>query len=292
MRSEKSLKSVENFDFPRIRPILKWVGGKQQLLPQLIPAVPPHYNKYIEPFLGGGALFFALAPKGAIISDSNPEIINVYRCTANSPEELISLLGTFKTDKETYYLIRSWDLSNKSDIERAARILYLNRLCFNGLYRVNRKGIFNVPYGRYKNPKVCFPNELRIASRLLKSCTICCGDYKEILSIYAEKGDFIFIDPPYLPISKYSDFKRYTPNQFHESDHIELAEKVKALHKKGCHILVTHSNHPLISELYKDFKIHVFQTRRNINKNPELRKGVDVMISIPPTKNNKIGYLQ
>lgn len=291
MRSEKSLKSVENFDFPRVRPILKWAGGKQQLLSQLIPAVPSHYNKYIEPFFGGGALFFALAPNRAIISDSNPEIINVYRCTANYPEKLISILETLKMDKETYYHIRSWDLSDKSDIERAARILYLNRLCFNGLYRVNRKGIFNVPYGDYKNPKVSFPYELQMASRLLKNCTICCEDYKEILSIYAEEGDFIFIDPPYLPISKYSDFKRYTRDQFHESDHVELAEKIKELHKKGCHVLVTHSNHPLISELYKDFKIDVFQTKRNINKNPELRKGEDVVISIPPAKINKNGYL-
>jgi DNA adenine methylase len=274
----------QNFKNPTARPILKWAGGKQQLLSQLIPKTPDTFKKYIEPFFGGGALFFALNPGYAIISDSNPEIINLYQTITSDVDTLIDILKKSNTDKENYYKIRAQDISCLSNIEKAARTIYLNRTCFNGLYRVNKSGQFNVPYGYYKSHKVCHPEELRAASAILKNCEILCGDYKDILKKYAEEGDFIYLDPPYLPISKYSDFKRYTKEQFYEEDHAELANEVRRLHSLGCQVLLTNSNHPLVYDLYDGFGIEVFQTRRNISKNGKNRTGEDVVISIPPSK--------
>ncbi|HLP61375.1 MAG TPA: Dam family site-specific DNA-(adenine-N6)-methyltransferase, partial [Candidatus Deferrimicrobium sp.] len=170
MRSENALSSPdcpEEFENSPTRPILKWAGGKQQLLPRLIPAVPGNYQRYIEPFFGGGALFFALKPHQAIIADANPELINLYKIIAGEVEHLIELLPGFITDKEHYYKLRAIDPAALSDVEKAARTIYLNRTCFNGLYRVNRGGQFNVPYGEHKNPRICFPGELRAASALL-----------------------------------------------------------------------------------------------------------------------------
>ena len=284
MRSEHTLKRLPDIENKKARRILKWAGGKRQLLQHLLPRVPEHYNTYIEPFVGGGALFFALNPNEAIISDSNPELINVYRTAAENVEELIDALKTFKVDKPGYYQVRARDPAKLPDLEKAARTIYLNRLCFNGLYRVNKNGLFNVPYGSHKNPGVCHPEELRAASAILRRSTILCGDYKEVLAVYAKRGDFIYIDPPYLPVSKYADFKRYTKEQFCEEDHFQLAKEVHRLHELGCHVLLTGSNHPLLYELYDGFKIEVFQTRRNINKDAQKRKGEDVIITIPPPR--------
>lgn len=284
MKTGNSLNGALNLENLQTRPILKWAGGKQQLLKELLPKVPREYNKYIEPFFGGGALFFALKPVNAVIADSNPELVNLYNTTAKNVEELIEVLNGFKTDKESYYKMRAVDVAALSDVEKAARTLYLNRTCFNGLYRVNGNGRFNVPYGNYKNPRVCYPEELRAASWLLKQNTIVLGDYKDILLRYAEEGDFVFLDPPYLPISKYSDFKRYTKEQFYEEDHVELANEVKRLHQRGCHVLLTNSNHPTVLELYDGFNIDVFQTRRNISKDGKNRTGEDVVVSVPPRR--------
>lgn len=287
MRVETALASPDCFlklENTPARPILKWAGGKQQLLQRLIPAVPESFNQYIEPFFGGGALFFALRPVKAIISDSNPELINLYKTAADDVEHLIELLPGIKTDREHYYQLRSVDPGALSDVEKAARTIYLNRTCFNGLYRVNRGGQFNVPYGEHRNPRICFPGELRAASALLKRSTIVCADYKDVLHRYAKEGDFIYLDPPYLPVSQYSDFKRYTKEQFYEEDHVELAKEVRRLHELGCHVLLTSSNHPLIYDLYDGFKFEVVQTRRNININGKNRTGEDVIIYVPPLR--------
>lgn len=284
MKTGYGMNGALNLADIQTRPILKWAGGKQQLLKQLLPKVPEQYNKYIEPFIGGGALFFALKPVDAAISDVNPELVNLYRTAAENVEGLIDALKGFNTDKESYYKMRAVDAAALSDVEKAARTLYLNRTCFNGLYRVNGNGRFNVPYGKYKNPKVCHPEELRAASRLLGQSTIVCGDYKDILRRYAEEGDFVYLDPPYLPISRYSDFKRYTKEQFYEEDHKELAKEVTRLHELGCHVLLTSSNHPLVHELYDGFNPEVFQTRRNINKDGKNRTGEDVVVYVPPRR--------
>jgi len=270
--------------FPLPRPILKWAGGKKQLLSSLLPKTPKKYKRYIEPFFGGGALFFALQPDSAIIAESNPELINFYRVISESVDALIQRLYQYKPDKETYYNIRSLDFNKLPPLEAAARTIYLNRLCFNGLYRVNRKGRFNVPYGKHKNPRVCDPDRLKSASEALKNAIIIQGDYKDVLRDHAQAGDYIYLDPPYLPISEYSDFKRYTKEQFYEEDHVELAEEVRRLHELGCYVLLTNSNHQLVYELYSGFEIEVLQTRRNINVKGKKRTGEDVVIYIPPRR--------
>jgi DNA adenine methylase len=264
------------------KPILKWAGGKQQMLDVLLPQVPKQYNRYIEPFFGGGALFFALTPKDAIIADSNPELINLYRVVADNVEELISILKEMKNDESFYYEVRGLDPDLLSPVERAARTIYLNKTCYNGLYRVNRKGQFNVPYGKYKNPKICDEENLRAASNALQGVLIVEGDYKDVLREHARPGDFIFLDPPYLPVGKYSDFKRYTKEQFYEEDHIELAQEVDRLHELGCYVILTNSNHPLVHELYGKYTISVHKTRRNINSDASKRTGEDVMVKVEP----------
>lgn len=270
------------------RPILKWAGGKTQMLDILLNESPKKYNKYIEPFFGGGALFFALHPKKAVISDLNNELINLYKVTAWHVEELIEKLQKMPNDKDYFLKLREIDTENLTSIELAARTIYLNKTCFNGLYRVNKQGKFNVPFGNYKNPTICDTPNLYAASERLQKAEIIHGDYKEVLKNHAEPGDFVFLDPPYLPVSKYSDFKRYTKEQFYEEDHKELANEVKRLHELGCYVLLTNSNHPLVHELYSEFPISVHQTRRNINSNGGKRTGEDVLVKIEPKKIFKV----
>lgn len=277
--SEQAIKKAASI---QAKPILKWAGGKTQMLSELIPKVPASYGRYIEPFFGGGAMFFALQPENAVIADSNPELINMYRQVASNVEDVIKYLRTYENTSEMFYAVRSLEWTALPKAEAAARTIYLNRTCFNGLYRVNKQGRFNVPFGRYKNPKICDEEGLRAASEVLKKAEILCGDYILVLEHYAQPGDFVFLDPPYLPISEYSDFKRYTKEQFYEEDHIELAKMVMTLHERGCHIILTNSNHPLVHELYAPFTIEVIQTKRHISCNGSTRKGEDVIVTIPP----------
>lgn len=264
------------------KPILKWAGGKTQMLNELLPKVPTSYGRYIEPFFGGGAMFFALQPENAIIADSNPELINMYRQVTDHVDEVISYLERYENTSEMFYSVRGQDWLSLPKAEAAARTIFLNKTCFNGLYRVNKKGQFNVPYGKYKNPKICDREGLYAASESLKKAEIVCGDYFLVLEHYAQPGDLVFLDPPYLPISEYSDFKRYTKEQFYEEDHIELAKMVMRLHDRGCHVILTNSNHPLVHELYAPFTIDVIHTKRHISCNSNARKGEDVIVTIPP----------
>lgn len=265
-----------------VKPILKWAGGKTQMLGDLLPKVPKSYGRYIEPFFGGGAMFFALQPENAIIADSNPELINMYRQVAENVDEVISCLKKYENSSEMFYAVREQDWMCLSKSEAAARTIFLNRTCFNGLYRVNKQGKFNVPYGKYANPRICDEEGLKAASKALKKADILCGDYLLVLEHYAEAGDFVFLDPPYLPISEYADFKRYTKEQFYEEDHIELAKMIMRLQERGCHVVLTNSNHPLVHELYAPFTIDVIQTKRHISCNGSTRKGEDVIVTIPP----------
>ena len=264
------------------KPILKWAGGKTQMLGDLLPKVPKSYGRYIEPFFGGGAMFFALQPQNAIIADSNPELINMYRQVAENVDEVISCLKKYENTSEMFYAVREQDWMCLPKAEAAARTIFLNRTCFNGLYRVNKQGKFNVPYGKYVNPKICDEEGLKAASKALKKADILCGDYLLVLEHYAEAGDFVFLDPPYLPISEYADFKRYTKEQFYEEDHVELAKMIMRLQERGCHVVLTNSNHPLVHELYAPFTIDVIQTKRHISCNGSTRKGEDVIVTIPP----------
>lgn len=279
---------LEGMSLLQAKPILKWVGGKAQMLDHLRSRVPTTYRRYIEPFIGGGALFFSIQAQKSIISDSNPELINVYQQVAKNVDEVIAQLMQYNNSEEMFYAVREQNWLQLSKTEAAARTIFLNKTCFNGLYRVNKKGQFNVPFGRYKNPKICDIQALYEASNVLNNAEIICGDYAFVLEYYAQPGDFVFLDPPYLPVSVYSDFKRYTKEQFYERDHIKLANIVMRLHELGCHVILTNSNHPLVHKLYSPFRIDVFQTRRNVSCCGEKRVGEDVIISIPPRNNAPI----
>lgn len=279
-----ALKNMDHLDSKGepAKPFLKWAGGKSQILGLLLAKTPKNYEKYIEPFVGGGALFFAIKPYSGVIADSNPELINAYRCVANRLEKVVENLQSFTNSEDYYYSVRAQKFDDLEPEYAAARTIYLNRTCYNGLYRVNEQGQFNVPFGKYKNPTICSYETLRAASNALQGIEILHGDYKEILEKTAKSGDFIYLDPPYLPVSKYSDFKRYTKEKFYEEDHRELALTVAHLQQEGCHVILTNSNHPLVHELYGQYKIEVINTRRNISSNAKTRTGQDVVVSVKP----------
>ncbi|MGD9786519.1 MAG: Dam family site-specific DNA-(adenine-N6)-methyltransferase [Sulfuricellaceae bacterium] len=278
----KTTEQVQATFLKETKPLLKWAGGKTQLLNELLAKTPKKFGRYIEPFFGGGALFFALKPRGAVVADSNPELVNLYRAVADDVEGVVESLASYQNTEEAFYAARGLDWTCLSPTEAAARTIFLNRTCFNGLYRVNRKGQFNVPFGRYKNPKILDEEALRAASALLRETTIIHGDYKDVLRMHALPGDFVFLDPPYLPISAYADFKRYTKEQFYEEDHVELANEVQRLHDLGCHVHLTNSKHPLVHELYSRFEREAVKTRRYISCNGKGRAGEDVIVTIPP----------
>ena len=274
----------EKKDNVQAKPILKWAGGKTQMLGDLLPKVPDAYGRYIEPFLGGGAMFFALNPLDAVIADRNPELINMYRQVAAHVDAVISYLQRYENTPEMFYSVRALEWQDLPAAEAAARTIYLNKTCYNGLYRVNRKGQFNVPFGKYKAPNFCDAEALYAASGALQKAKIVVGDYLSVLKEYARPGDFIFLDPPYLPVSEYADFKRYTKEQFYEEDHVELSEEVRRLQELGCHVILTNSNHPLVHELYKPFNIEVIQTKRYISCSGSKREGEDVIVTVRPKR--------
>lgn len=268
----------------KAKPVLKWAGGKTQIVDDLMERLPKKYGKYIEPFFGGGALFFALEPRSAVIADINPELVNLYTAIRDELPAVIKHLKAHRNDEEHFYEVRAQNWQSLAAAEAAARTIFLNRTCFNGLYRVNRSGGFNVPFAGYSNPKILDVENLHAASESLQGIEIIQGDYKAVLAANAEPGDLVFLDPPYLPISKYSDFKRYTKEQFYEEDHIELAAEVERLHELGCHVVLTNSNHPLVHELYRGFKTDILQTKRHISSRGDRRTGEDVVVEIPPKR--------
>lgn len=264
----------------RTRPFLKWAGGKAWLAPFLATIAPAQFGKYIEPFAGSAAVYFYLRPKKAVLGDSNPELINCYRVVRDKVDELVATLSSYPYSREFYYELRARVCG--SDVERAARFIYLNRTCYNGLYRVNKDGVFNVPFGRYANPIICDEQRLRTASEALKGVTLVDLDYQETLRRYARSGDFVYIDPPYQPVSRYSDFKRYTKEFFYEDDQVRLAEVVGTLVRRGCHVIVSNSDTEFVRRLYKDLAktIYVVRANRFINKDPAGRKGINELVIV------------
>jgi DNA adenine methylase len=261
---------------------LKWAGGKRQLLDQLLRKTPATYETYIEPFFGGGALFFALLPERSIVADSNPELIHFYITLRDDLPGLIEAARRWKSNEITFYRVRDMNPSRLSAAARAARTLYLNRTCFNGLYRVNARGDFNVPYGRYDNPRIVDESSLKAASDALAHATIICADYLDVLRQHAGRNAFVFLDPPYMPVSRFADFKRYTKVQFRAEDHVVLASEVKRLSELGCSILLTNSNTAEIRALYADFPCDVVDTRRAINCDGLKRFGEDIIVQAAP----------
>lgn len=252
-----------------LQPFTKWTGGKRQLLSIIKSLMPDNYNNYFEPFVGGGALFFDLTPKTAFINDFNSELINCYQEIKTNPKKLIDLLNKHHVNnsKEYYLNLRSADRDNRindmSNTERAARIIYMLRVNFNGLYRVNSKNQFNVPYGRYKNPKIVNAGLIMSISEYLNqnNIHILNGDFEEAIQ-NVQSGDFVYFDPPYIPISETSAFTSYTHEGFSYDDHVRLRDAFKKLDQKGAFLMLSNSSNLLVEELYQGFNIHKVETMR------------------------------
>lgn len=268
-----------------VQPFVKWVGGKRQLLPELEKKMPKlsNINTYYEPFIGGGALFFKLQPKKAVINDYNKELINAYQVIRDDVDELINDLSKHKNEEEYFYDIREvdrkLDFVGWSDVRRASRFIYLNKTCYNGLYRVNSQGFFNTPFGRYKAPNYVNEYVLKEISLYLNEneITILSSDFSEAVRD-AKKGDFVYFDPPYQPLSETSNFTGYTQGGFDELQQIRLKELCDSLDKKGVKFMLSNSNVPFIQNLYKDYNIDVIFAKRSINSNGKKRGNVEEVL--------------
>jgi DNA adenine methylase len=271
---------------PQTFPFVKWAGGKTQLLDRLDKLIPKAFDRYFEPFLGGGALFYHLAGSKqfiAYLSDINHELINVYEVVKSNVEELIDVLSVYKREyykepENLYHKLRDeFDAEHRSRIEKAARLITLNKTCYNGLYRVNSNGKFNVPMGRYKNPIIFDSKNLRNASLILRSLEshLYWEDYQKILTSKAQEGDFVYLDPPYNPITSTANFTGYTGAGFTRKDQECLTEVFKELDTRGCKILLSNSDTEYVRELYADFSKNMLQVtvRRNINSRASKRLG-------------------
>lgn len=255
-------------------PIVKWVGGKRQLMFELLKNMPKSYNRYFEPFIGGGALFFELQPDNAYISDMNEELINLYSVVRDSVDELIEDLSKHEVSKEYFLEIRNIDrteeYSELSNIERASRFIYLNRTCFNGMYRVNSKGEFNVPFGHYKNPRIVDEKNLINCSNLLQRTEIRHSDFSEILT-KVQEGDFVYFDPPYVPLNETSSFTSYTKDGFDIDMQFKLRDVCDELDSMGVKFMLSNSDTKLVNELYANYEIKKVFAFRQINANADGR---------------------
>lgn len=263
-------------------PFLKWVGGKRQLIPEIKKLLPRGVlnRPYYEPFIGGGALFFELQPKHAVINDYNEELINVYTVIKENPSELIEDLKKHKNTAEYFYEIRSIDrrphFSDLTNIERASRIIYLNKTCYNGLYRVNNAGEFNSPFGKYKNPNIVNEPVIKAVSKYLNSIQIQIsnGDYEVILEDIPGNS-FVYLDPPYHPISESANFTGYVQGGWDEEDQLRLRNTCNMLNERGIRFLLSNSASNFIKEIYSEYNIHVVQANRAVNSDSSKRGQVN-----------------
>ncbi|MBI2864429.1 MAG: DNA adenine methylase [Chloroflexi bacterium] len=268
------------------RPFLKWAGGKQRLLGQYEACFPATFDRYVEPFIGGGAVFFHLwntgrVPAGALLFDNNPELVDTYAAVRDSVDELIERLRLHKErhDRDYYYAVRDADRQDHrpSGVERAARTIYLNKTCYNGLYRVNSEGQFNVPVGSYKNPRILDESHLRTASRALQKANLDVRGFERLLEV-GRAGDFIYFDPPYDPVSRTASFTGYTAKRFGDEDQRKLARVFAKLSDRGCWCMLSNSHTPLVLQLYREFRIEVVEANRAINSKANGRGRVNEVV--------------
>ena len=268
-----------------VAPFLKWVGGKRQLMSSIVENLPENIRelKYFEPFVGGGAVLFHLQPKNALINDYNKELINVYNVIKDNLNELIEDLKKHKNEANYFYEIRSWDrqpdFEKLSPIERASRVIYLNKTCFNGLYRVNNAGEFNAPYGRYLNPNIVNESTLKAVSKYLNmnNIQIFSGDYSESLKL-VDKNSFVYLDPPYHPISETSNFTGYIQGGWNMYDQVDLRKAYDELDKKGVKFLLSNSASQFIFDQYENYNISKVRAIRSINSNGGDRGEIDEVL--------------
>lgn len=267
------------------QPFVKWVGGKRQLLSEIdkLSPKPGTYSRYYEPFVGGGAVFFHLQPTRAIINDYNEDLINVYHTIKNDVDNLIEDLKKHEVTEKYFYDLREEDRSETfsewSEVKKASRFIYLNKTCYNGLYRVNSQGFFNSPYGKYKNPNIVNEFVLRHVSHYLNKNDILfkSGDFENALK-GIRKGAFVYFDPPYAPINETSNFTGYTLGGFGEEEQKRLKKVCDKLNDRGVKFLLSNSNVPLIQELYEDYEINVVSAKRSVNSKSDRRGNVEEVL--------------
>ncbi|AKT36347.1 DNA adenine methylase [Chondromyces crocatus] len=256
-------------DALRARPFLKWAGGKGQLLEQYRPFFPKRFGRYFEPFMGGAAVFFHLRASaagslGAALTDINEELVNCYRVVRDDVEALIRGLKGHPYDRDHYYAVRGLEPEVMHPVDRAARTVFLNRAGFNGLYRVNQDGRFNVPFGRFAKPKICDEANLRLCAGALRDTRIEVRDFSGVVD-EVRPGDFVYLDPPYPPVSATANFTSYIPGGFGWNEQVRLAEVFRELSRKRAFVMLSCSDVPQIRELYQDFAIDPVQASRSIN---------------------------
>ena len=272
-----------------LKPFLKWAGGKRSLLSDILSRIPDGpIETYVEPFLGGGALFLELARQGrignAILNDRNPEVVHTWRVVRDEPERLIEAIGRWTPDEETYYQVRALDVNELSDVERAARVLWLNRTCYNGLYRINRSGQFNVPFGRYKKVQLVNADNLMAVSEALQNVTLYDIDFEGILAM-AGPGALVYCDPPYWPMSSTANFTAYDGQSFKEDDQERLARAFRELRGQGAHGVLSNSWTSETVALYERHELFFSQVyaRRSINRDASKRGPVpEIMVTTHP----------
>ena len=281
MRSHFSNTKEIDIDI-KAKPFVKWVGGKTQLLPELTSRIPNNFSQYFEPFIGGGALFFHLQPEQSTLIDINEELTNVYKVIKDRTDELIAELHKHIYEKDYYYQIRNVDrrldeYKSWSDVRRASRFIYLNKSCFNGLYRVNSKGEFNTPMGKYKNPKIVDEVNLRACSQALAKAKIITGSFLEVEALVTT-NDFVYFDPPYAPLNATSNFTGYSQQGFDSQMQLDLRDLCDRLNRRGVRFMVSNSNAPLILDLYQDYKIELVYATRAINSKANKRGKIPEVI--------------
>ena len=264
---------------PAAAPFLKWAGGKKSLLKQYGDYLPnpDEINHYYEPFIGSAALFFHLQPARATLSDINGQLIDVYRSVQQRVTKVIAALRPHRNEEAHFYAVRAQDPATLTPAERAARLIFLNKTCYNGLYRENGQGQFNVPFGRYKNPNICDEERLKLASRALKGVRLRTADFAKVVA-KAGPGDFVYFDPPYAPLSATSSFTSYSRHGFDADDQRRLAATFRELSERGCRLMLSNSSAPLIYELYDGFTLVPIQARRAINSKADSRGPVKELL--------------
>jgi len=258
------------------RPFLKWVGGKQALSAQLLECFPAEFDRYYEPFLGGGSVFFGLSPQNAVLADQNVWLVDTYEAVRKDWPRVAGILDAHENSKSEYLRLRRIQPDSVDLFERAALFVYLNKTCFRGLFRVNRKGMFNVPYGAYTR-RYYDPRILEEAATLLRRATLVRGDFEGVVES-AGSRDFIYFDPPYFKLGGYSDFNRYTSGKFHAEDHLRLATVCRELDKRGVRWALSNSDTAFVRRTFKGFRQCVLQARREINLNSRLRTVPELLI--------------
>ena len=264
---------------PKPRPFLKWAGGKSKLVDSIMSRFPNDFGRYFEPFLGGGAVFFALGPERATLADVNKELVTAYTAIRDELPRVMTALRRHRAESDHFYAVRAQDASGMSTVARAARMIFLNRTCYNGLYRVNRSGAFNVPFGKYDNPTICDEENLRAVSRVLQDTTI---ENTDVFSTVAKARakDLVYFDPPYDPVSKSASFVAYNEKGFTSEDQEKLAQTFRGLAERGVHAVLSNSDTPFIRSLYKGFRVDTVHVRRAINSRADRRGPVaEVLVS-------------